>query len=258
MAKPETEESLSKQPALGRQWWELLRERSHSALLVAIVAAFAARPMIGENQIAVVVFSLVVVLLLVIALYTTQLDELRGNPEEIRRSWSRRRHIAWILGSLAALERLIQFIHPTPGTQLIGSLAWFTLFSFITWSQLRHLLRHKHVTSETISMSISTYLLIGFTWGVLYIVIYAVQPNAFNFGSGPPPTNFADVTSTLFYFSLTTIATVGYGDIQPMTLQARYASVAEGILGQFYLAILVARLVSLHMSKSPENDESRD
>ena len=43
------------------------------------------------------------------------------------------------------------------------------------------------------------------------------------------------------YFSLTTLSTVGFGDITPVTLQARYAAVAEGITGQFYLAILVAR-----------------
>jgi len=56
------------------------------------------------------------------------------------------------------------------------------------------------------------------------------------------------------YFSLTTISTIGFGDITPLTLQARYAAVAEGITGQFYLAILVARLVALHMVKPSSRD----
>ena len=66
--------------------------------------------------------------------------------------------------------------------------------------------------------------------------------NAVQFGTtnGPTPSSS----------SLTTIATVGYGDITPLTLQARYAAVAEGIAGQFYLAILVARLVGMQMSQS--------
>jgi hypothetical protein len=51
----------------------------------------------------------------------------------------------------------------------------------------------------------------------------------------------------LLYFSLTTLATVGYGDVLPVSLQARYAAVAEGITGQFYLAILVARLVAIQV-----------
>jgi hypothetical protein len=51
----------------------------------------------------------------------------------------------------------------------------------------------------------------------------------------------------LLYFSLTTLSTVGFGDITPLTLPARYAAVAEGITGQSYLAILVARLVGMQM-----------
>jgi voltage-gated potassium channel len=54
----------------------------------------------------------------------------------------------------------------------------------------------------------------------------------------------------LGYFNLTTLSTIGFGDITPLTLQARYAAVAEGITGQFYLATLVARLVGLQMSRS--------
>ena len=53
----------------------------------------------------------------------------------------------------------------------------------------------------------------------------------------------------LVYFSLTTLSTVGLGDISPLTLQARYAAVTEGITGQLYLAILVARLVGMQMSQ---------
>ena len=56
------------------------------------------------------------------------------------------------------------------------------------------------------------------------------------------------------YFSMTTLATIGYGDIAPVSLQARYIAVAEGIVGQFYLAILVARLVGLQMSQSAARD----
>ncbi|MGA9912337.1 MAG: potassium channel family protein, partial [Paraburkholderia sp.] len=55
----------------------------------------------------------------------------------------------------------------------------------------------------------------------------------------------------LIYFSLTTLSTIGFGDITPVTLQARYVAVAEGITGQFYLAILVARLVGMQMTQSP-------
>jgi voltage-gated potassium channel len=98
-------------------------------------------------------------------------------------------------------------------------------------------------------MSISVYLLFGLTWGFFYIALFEIQPNAFSLGGASTPSEL-QITPILIYFSLTTIATVGYGDIAPLTLQARYAAVAEGIAGQFYLAILVARLVGMQMSQS--------
>jgi hypothetical protein len=100
-------------------------------------------------------------------------------------------------------------------------------------------------------------LLIGFTWGLLYIFLYQVHPDSFNLGNlstpGTSPTE-QQVSPVLIYFSLITLSTVGYGDILPLTLQTRYAAAAEGIAGQFYLAILVARLVGIYMSKSATDD----
>jgi amino acid transporter len=236
------------------------REHRHTALLIAIVAAFAARPTIGENQVATIVFSMMIVVLLLVGLYTTQIDELTGEREKLLATRKRRVIIAWLLAGVAAGERLLQLAVQNHLFALIGSIGWLMFFGFITWIQLRNLLRHKEVTGETISMSISTYLLLGFTWGVLYIVIFLLQPHAFNFGSGSEPAFGADPNTfaTLLYFSLTTIATVGYGDITPLSLQARYAAVAEGIFGQFYLAILVARLVAMHMTQSANHHQTRD
>jgi amino acid transporter len=104
-------------------------------------------------------------------------------------------------------------------------------------------------------MAVSVYLLLGLCWGVLYILIFEHDPQAFNFGSSPSPTsglayNEAHWFPIFIYFSLTTLATIGYGDITPVSLQARYAAVAEGITGQFYLAILVARLMGLYITRS--------
>ena len=98
-------------------------------------------------------------------------------------------------------------------------------------------------------MSISVYLLMGIAWGLLYAVMYERHPQAFSFpGSNGPPTG-ENIFPILVYFSLTTLSTIGFGDITPVLMQARYAAVAEGITGQFYMAILVARLVGMYMSQ---------
>ena len=46
-----------------------------------------------------------------------------------------------------------------------------------------------------------------------------------------------------FYFSFSTLTTVGFGDITPMSKIARTLAVMEAVTGTLYLAILISRLV---------------
>jgi ion channel len=145
----------------------------------------------------------------------------------------------------ATAGRLAVVFVPSPALYLTGSILWLLLFVFITWNQLRGVLRKKQVTSETISMSISVYLLLGFTWALFYVLLHHVQPNAFSFGASPAsisgPSSEQLTFPVLIYFGLTTLSTNGFGDIAPVTLQAPYAAAAEGITGQFYLASVASR-----------------
>jgi len=224
--------------------------RRHTALLIAIAGLFAVRPLIGETVAAATVFSLGTLVVLLAALLTIRVDDLVGEREALLGQRRRRRFVGWALAVPAVADRLLIFFAPS-NLLLVqaGSVFWLLFFSYVTWSQLRSLLKQREVTGETISMSISVYLLLGLTWGLLYIVIFTNQPEAFSFGTSPRVSE-EQMFPIFVYFSLTTLSTVGFGDITPLTLQARYAAVAEGITGQFYLAILVARLVGMQMSRA--------
>jgi voltage-gated potassium channel len=56
---------------------------------------------------------------------------------------------------------------------------------------------------------------------------------------------------TGLYFSFTTLSTVGYGDILPVSSVARMLAMVEAMFGMFYVTLLIARLVSLYSSKTP-------
>jgi hypothetical protein len=59
-----------------------------------------------------------------------------------------------------------------------------------------------------------------------------------------------DVSRTggnFLYYSFVTLTTLGYGDITPASSPARSLSTLEAVTGQLYIAILVARLVGLHI-----------
>jgi len=225
----------------------------HSALLLAIIAAFAVRPMIGDSADASLLFGIALVLLLVVALYNINVDELVGERGRLLVQARRRRAIGWVLAVAAATERLALFFEHSRALNVAGAISWLLFLGYVTLSELRSVIKQRQVTSETISMAISVYLLLAVTWGFLYIIIFQIQPGAFSSLVLPNASHTYDlqpIFPIFGYYSLGTLSTIGAGDITPVSLQARYATVAEAITGQFYLAILVARLVGLQMSQS--------
>src|SRR5262245_7466394 len=135
------------------------RARRHSALLGAIVAAFAVRPLIGASAFGAFVLSFALLALLLIALLTIEVDDLVGDRDMLLAQKRRRRTIGAVLAVLAIADRVFTLLRPNQEWFLFGTIVWFVFFCFVTWCQLGSVLRQKTVTSETISNSVSVYLL---------------------------------------------------------------------------------------------------
>lgn len=104
---------------------------------------------------------------------------------------------------------------------------------------LRFAMTATKVDSEHLYAALSAYLLAGIYFGVLYWVLEQMNPSTFAVTG-----EFSQ--SSAIYFSFVTLATLGYGDITPHADVARSLAIIEGIGGQLFLAVLVARLVSLY------------
>jgi hypothetical protein len=102
---------------------------------------------------------------------------------------------------------------------------------------IRRLLHHRTVTTGTLLGAISTFLLIPVAFCYAFLSIGSLQSTPF-FGHPEPSTSF-------MYFSLTTVTTVGYGDLTAVTPFARLVATAEAVSGQVYLVTFVAMLVGL-------------
>lgn len=101
----------------------------------------------------------------------------------------------------------------------------------------------RRVTHDVIFAAVCAYLLLGFVWAYVYEFLAMGMPDSFH---GPVATlNRDDFT----YFSFVTLATLGYGDIVPMSRPARALAVIEAVSGQLYLAILISRLVGAHVGQ---------
>ncbi len=88
------------------------------------------------------------------------------------------------------------------------------------------------------------YLMIAPIWALLYMLL-----DSFNRES---LTNLATTTYPFWeylYFSFVTLTTLGYGDIAPASAAARVLAGLEAVLGQFYLTLLVAALVGMHIAQ---------
>lgn len=104
----------------------------------------------------------------------------------------------------------------------------------------------QKVTADTLKGGIAIYLLLGFAWSLVYMIVYQLEPMAFN---GITATQFE---ADFLHFSFVTLTTVGYGDIHPLSPVARIATNLEAIAGVMYPAIRISRLVSLYDPRSQE------
>jgi hypothetical protein len=128
------------------------------------------------------------------------------------------------------------------------------LFVLLLFAQLlRFILRAPRVNSEVLCAGISGYLLLGLLWAFAYLLVARLNVDAFAFNSAPSQVMKG---FTALYFSFITLCTVGYGDIVPVSGAARMLAMMEGITGTLYMAVLVARLVSLYSTPGP-SPESR-
>lgn len=120
------------------------------------------------------------------------------------------------------------------------SSAGFGLLLFATaLVVLRRVLSHETVTSRTLSGAVAAFLFVGLAFASFAEATVLNDPGAYIVADGN--TNFG----TMLYFSFVTIATVGYGDVVPASSTARSLATLEAVMGQIYLVVVVARLVSL-------------
>ena len=112
--------------------------------------------------------------------------------------------------------------------------------------------QYDSVSQNTISAALICYILLVLLWADLYFLVELKFPNSFTIASEA----IKATPSILAYFSFVTITTLGYGDISPVSAQARQLAVLEAFVGQMYVAILIARLVAIHTAQASAKKEN--
>ena len=204
------------------------RRFSAIELLIALVALFITLPFVETIREGTLIESILLSLVLISAIFAIAASK-----------WVVL--VAILLAFPALLCRWIHEFRPDlmpPEFFLIGGIL-FVLFVIV--NLLRFVLTARSVNTEVLSASISAYLLLGLLWTFAYWLVSELVPNAFSFSG-------ADTSLKGFnglYFSFITMSTVGYGDITPVARVARMLAAMQAVTGLLYVAVLIARLVSL-------------
>jgi Ion channel len=132
--------------------------------------------------------------------------------------------------------------HPDFYLHLINDFYSLIFIGFLAIVILRQAFRPGAITSRRIQGSVAVYLLLGLLWAVAYEIVEILAPGSFSVNARHGAT-----LPQLGYFSFTTLTTLGFGDILPISPAARALVVLEALVGQLFPAILIARLVALEI-----------
>lgn len=127
-----------------------------------------------------------------------------------------------------------------------GLLLWTAIGILATFSCVRFAMKARAVDREHLYSALDAYLLFGLFLGVLYWALDRFTPESFVMANRDADAPLS--LSAAIYFSFVTLVTLGYGDVVPHSDIARSLSVVEALTGQLYLTVMVAHLVSLHVS----------
>jgi ion channel len=214
-------------------WQDRVRDPSLAALLVLQVGLFFLAAPLAARGVAIArpVAETVVLAVLVIVVI---LSHRRGAI------------VAILLGLAAVLTGLFFGTEWSPVTaSVLRHGGDVVMFSALTWVVAHAVYAPGRITLHRLQGAVVVYLNLAIIFATAFSLIWDLNPTAF--ANLPAATGGPDELATMLYFSLSTLTTTGYGDIVPRDPFARSLANLEAIVAQFYLAVTVARLVTLEL-----------
>ncbi len=227
---------------------EYFRRWRYLVLFVALMALLVFQPILVGMGIGEPLFD--VLLVCVVAVLVLALARERG--------WS---VLAVVLGMPAAVLSIVGVFpwSTVPELSITASYAIGALFfTSVTGKLLHSVFTSERLSTDSIFGAVCGYLLVGVAWGLVYAILVAMDSQSFQVTDRLAAVleRPEHVRYVFMYYSFVTLATVGYGDITPVSIAARTLSWSEAIIGQLYLAILIAGLMGGLVAK--QGSSTRD
>jgi len=118
---------------------------------------------------------------------------------------------------------------------------------------IANLFSRSDVSVDTILGAVVTYLLVAVAFTLVFEIMEIQKPGSFSGMGDGAALDRRELAGSMMYLSLVCITTIGFGDIVPVSDLARPLTVIEGVFGQLYLAVMIARLVGLHIASKRDD-----
>ena len=209
---------------------------SYASLLVLLLANFLLLELVDDERWGAVGSTLLAAAALVVAI---------SDPDAGERIT--RRHAV----SIAACVLLAPIVLVANSSSLVGLTYLLPVGLLVTATlpvTLSRVVRHRRVTSETVLGALCSYVLVGLLFAFVYIAVHDLRGEAFFAQPGPHE------QSEYLYFSFVALTTLGFGDLSPAVGLPQGLTVLEALIGQIFLVTLVARLVTLWVRQSADDE----
>ena len=217
--------------------------RKHLALLVALIAMMVAEPLVGHRSLAGGAGADAVLALICLYLFFIIFEE----------GWERRAAMAIILPAFASNFGI--YVLPD-GLHVAAEVAYHcfmvAFLGFAVAVILRDIFKKRVISGDDVIGAFCGYMLLALVWANLYDLTYLFFPGVFAVNAEITwrMANWHRRRALFDYLSFTTLTSMGYSDITPTGPPAYTLTWLEVMVGQFYMAVVVAQLVGIKLAQA--------
>jgi voltage-gated potassium channel len=228
--------------------WNMYSQRRFSILLAMLLGILAGPAVLFDSRVSAGRFDELMALLLLAVILSLCVER-------------RQRLFAFAFGFPTVLLSVCGSTLPLEVSEpllFLGHICQICFFFGAAALIVRSLFNESQLSLDSVLGAVCGYLFLGLGWAVAYLMIDRFRPGSFAVSPSPAPRGDANqlAPSVLTYYSFVTLTTMGYGDITPIKPAARALAWMEAIAGQFYLAVIVAGIVSMIVANANRSRES--
>lgn len=158
--------------------------------------------------------------------------------------------VAMTLGAVAFCLSCVAEAYPSQGLLTVVYAINIAIFFLLVATLGEDVFAGGRVNSNRIIGAVCIFFVLGLIWAFVYSILQLFQPDSFALSSQLTDRGIRqDLVGEFLYFSNVTLTTLGYGDIVPVSKPARVFATLEAMFGELYLAIVISRMVGLHISE---------